>query len=135
METLATRGPDDENDPTGLRAAAAAMTKLAETLDRVDRRSKSQTGLMGLLVIVASLLVVVAFGNRAITATIEDCINPAGHCYQESRARTADVQRAVIEAQREDLNRNLRVVCSIVEQHPDMDMPPECRITVTPTTR
>lgn len=126
MDTRDTPEPDGDSDLYGLREAARAMTRLADTLDRVDRRSRSQTILMGLMAAVLVLSGVVAFSTRQVAATVEDCIHPGGQCYQESRTRTGEVQRAIVDAQHADLTRNLTVVCSIIAQHGDMQIPREC---------
>lgn len=124
------RGPEDA-DPTGLRAAAAAMTTLAETLDRVDRRSKGQTVLMLLLVAVIVLNGLVAIGNHSVGTTIEDCINPSGQCAQQSRQRTSEVQRGIIESQRADQDRQLRALCTLTIEH-ELKVPAECAAVAVP---
>lgn len=135
---------DEPDEGDGLRAAAAAMTKLANELraDRpkvrdIDRRSRRQDVIMVLVAIMAVASGVIALGNRSIGAAIQDCIDPTGQCYRDSRSRTSDVQRAVIEQQHGDAVKTLSAVCSFIEQH-SLTMPPECASVVpagTPTTR
>lgn len=129
---------DPDSDPSGtpesdgLHEAAEAMALLAAELraDRpkvrdIDRRSRRQDVVLVLVGVMAALSGIVAFGNWQLSNTIKDCIDPTGHCYTESRARTSEVQKAIVAGQHEDAARIMNTVCVFISEH-RLDPPPEC---------
>lgn len=125
----------DEADPVdvqGLRFVGQAMDRLTTELaasrpkvETIGRRQRMQLLLSVLLVGVMVATIVVAFNTRSVSAAIQDCIDPQGQCYQDSRSRTVEVQRTIIQAQHDDIENVRETLCAFIREH-QLELPPKC---------
>jgi hypothetical protein len=138
---------DDELSPTepvevvssGDRAIAEALTSVSRSMsafaeqlartqpavDKIERRSWWQVIGLCVVTMLGVAIIVLALNTRALTGVVQDCIDPSGKCYQDSRVRTGEIQRSIIDGQHQDMLRNLSAVCAIFPQH-NMAVPAEC---------
>lgn len=121
-----------------LTSVSRSMTAFAEQLartqpavDKIERRSWWQVLGLGVVTLLGVAIVILAWNTRALTGVVQDCIDPAGKCYQDSRVRTGEIQRSIVNAQHEDMQRNLAAVCAIFPEH-GLTLPPECLQIVVP---
>jgi hypothetical protein len=144
---------DDELSPaepvevvsSGDRAIAEALTSVSRSMsafaeqlartqpavDKIERRSWWQIIGLSVLSMLTIAVVLLALNTRSLTGVVQDCIDPTGQCYQQSRARTGEIQRSIVDAQHQDMLRNLGAVCSIIVQH-GLAVPPECAAVSLP---
>lgn len=127
-----TTGDDDTTIAEQLARVAVAMHELTEQLgrsepkiNRIERRSFWSILMSVALVLAVVLLLATTVFGFAVVSYIRDCTDPAGSCYQESRARTAGVEQRVLSAQKADAERTLRAVCAEFDAHHYVK-PPEC---------
>lgn len=131
--------PEDEAISVSLNRLAVAAEDLAARQRPVEQRSKLNT--WGLALVLALALAIVGVGlqnretahrvedqartNSELTNQVKDCIDPAGKCYRESRSRSGDVERRVLEDQAVKARVQLEAVCDLFDTH-GSPRPSEC---------
>lgn len=125
-------GDDDVSIAEQLARVAVAMNELTSALaqsqpkiNRIERRSFWSILMSVALVVSVVLLTISTVLSYSVVSYIRDCTDPAGACYQESRARTAGVEQRVMAAQKADSDKTLGALCALIEEH-KLGRPPEC---------